>query len=1040
MRQKVVYGIHFTQVNPSIGLGKDLAVHPDFDHDNHGIRRVDEFDLSFKVFHELMARKVNEILLVSTPYDAFIMEEEGRLAERIIHEYRGLNLSRPPHLTWVSTAQEAIAALSRNSFDLVLTMPRLNDMDAFGLSRCIKEIDSALPVFLLAHRTNRHLFDPDYRKNRPIDKVFVWSGNTDLLLALIKSVEDRMNIDHDTQRAKVRVLIMVEDSPIYYSSILPLLYKEIVLQTQAVMEDSLNDEHRILRMRARPKILLAENFEEAEALYRRFQPYLLSIFSDVRFTRNGKMDETAGFSLLKMVRHQTPDIPLLILSSDEKNRQKAAAIPAVFLNKNSPALHTDIREFFKQYLGFGEFIFRLPDGTEVGRASSLREMQKLLPAIPDASIFYHACRNHFSSWLMARSEIMLATRLKPVKATEFDTVAQLRRFLIHAIEERRKGRQKGIIAQFVSDHYDPDAEFVKIGKGSLGGKARGLAFMSTQIKENNAFRNRFADIDIHVPQALVISTEVFDEFMAANALKDVSAGDLSDIEISKRFLAARLPEWLRRNLELVLSSFTFPLAVRSSSLLEDAQFQPFAGIYRTCMLPNRHPDPRLRLERLSEAVKLVYASTYMAASRAYAKSTMHRTEDEKMAVIIQHLTGSSNGDTYYPAISGVAQSYNFYPVSDMKPEEGIAHIAMGLGKTVVEGGKSLRFSPRYPQLLPQFSAVEDILNNSQRFFYALDLQHRQDNFGTLQPFTDDVALVRIAVDTAGDHPTVRRLCSFYHPQDHRIRDVYSPQGYPVVTFANILKYHSFPLPEILTEILDIGRRGMGCPVEVEFAVNLPVNGEGKNKFALLQIRPMAISRHDHAVDITAEDMATAFCHSSMALGHGWYRNISDIIYVCPDRFDPSRTVAIAKEIGRLNARLVAAHRRYLLVGPGRWGSADRWLGIPVTWSEISGVGAIIETRTEKLQADPSQGSHFFHNITSLGISYLNLVENGRDFIDWRWLETLPLAETTAHVKHLVLEHPITIKIDGKTSRAVMLKPAAPEKAPGQVREGSFNRT
>jgi hypothetical protein len=718
-----------------------------------------------------------------------------------------------------------------------------------------------------------------------------------------------------------------------------------------------------------------------------------------------------------------------MLSSEEKNRQKADTIPAVFLNKNAPAFHAEIREFFKQYLGFGDFIFRLPDGTEVGRASNLREMQRILPTIPDASIFYHACRNHFSSWLMARSEIMLATKLKPVKATEFDTVAHLKKFLIYSVAERRKGRQKGIIAQFDPDHYDPDADFVKIGTGSLGGKARGLAFMSIQLKENGEFRKRFGDIDIHVPQTLVISTEVFDEFMTENNLKDVTAGELSDIEISERFLAARLPKWLRRNLEMVLSNLNYPLAVRSSSLLEDAQFQPFAGIYRTYMLPNRHPDLNLRLARLVQAIKLVYASTYMAAPRAYAKSTMHRTEDEKMAVIIQHLTGSIYGSTYYPAISGVAQSFNFYPVSDMKPEEGIAHIAMGLGKTVVEGGKSLRFSPRYPQLLPQFSTVEDILNNAQRFFYALNLQHFPNDFGMPQSFTDDVTLVKIEVDAAGDHPAVRHLCSAYNPQDHRIRDVYSPQGHPVVTFAGILKYQSFPLPEILTEILEIGRRGMGCPVEIEFAVDLPFNGEDKKEFALLQIRPMAISRHDRDVDITESDMVTAFCYSSMALGHGWDRSISDIVFVCPDTFNPSQTVAIAKEIGLLNGRLVAANRKYLLAGPGRWGSADRWLGIPATWNEISGVGAIVETRAADLNADPSQGSHFFHNITSLGISYLNLVENGKDFIDWRWLEALPVAGATAHVKHVNLERPITIKIDGKTSQAVLMKPAAPEGEP-----------
>mgnify|MGYP001823119611 CR=1 FL=1 len=453
--------------------------------------KIDEFDLSFKVFHELMARKVTEILLVSTPYDAFIMEEEGRLAERIIHEYRGLNLSRPPHLTRVTTAQEAITALSRKKFDLVITMPRLDDMDAFGLSRHIKEIYPTLPVFLLAHSTNRLLLDADYRIRRSIDKLFVWSGNTDLLLAMIKGVEDRMNIEHDTRRAKVRVLIMVEDSPLYYSSLLPLLYKEIVLQTQAVMEDSLNDEHRILRMRARPKILLTDNFEEAEYLYRKFKPYLLSIISDVRFPIDGKTDGRAGVSLLSMIKKETPDIPLLMFSSEEKNRAEADKIPAVFLNKNSPTLHADIRDFFKHSLGFGDFIFRLPDGQKIAKASTLREMQRVLPAVPNESIFYHASHNHFSSWLMARSEIMLATKLKPVKATEFDTISELKTYLINAIQQRRKGRQRGVIAELVPGQFDPDSDFVKVGKGSLGGKARGLAFLSTLLKENRIFRMNF---------------------------------------------------------------------------------------------------------------------------------------------------------------------------------------------------------------------------------------------------------------------------------------------------------------------------------------------------------------------------------------------------------------------------------------------------------------------------------------------------------------------------------------------------------------------
>jgi hypothetical protein len=617
----------------------------------------------------------------------------------------------------------------------------------------------------------------------------------------------------------------------------------------------------------------------------------------------------------------------------------------VFLNKNSPTLHAEIRDFFTQNLGFGDFIFRMPDGHEVAKASNLWEMQKVLPAVPDDAVFFHASRNHFSSWLMARSEIMLASKLKPVKATEFETVAELKHYLIDSIQERRKGRQKGIIAELVPGHYDPDSDFVKIGKGSLGGKARGLAFLSTQLRKNRYIQETYEDIEIHVPKSLVISTEAFDNFINENDLKYMADSDLSDAAICERFLKAGLPVWLREELQQILTHMTYPLAVRSSSLLEDAQFQPFAGIYRTYMLPNQHPDLNTRLERLISALKLVYASTYMQAPRSYAQSTMHRIEDEKMAVVIQQLTGACYGDYFYPAVSGVAQSYNFYPVSHMKPEEGIAHIALGLGRTVVEGGTSLRFSPKYPQLLPQFSTVDDILRNSQRFFYALDLKAFPEDFGSPENFMDDATLKKLEIDDVSGHPPVRNLCSTYNAQEHRIRDTANTQGYPVLTFAGILKYRSFPLAQILGDVLDMGRKGMGCPVEIEFSANLPFDAKGKAEFAVLQIRPMAISQHNRNVDINQEDIEKAFCYSTMALGNGKFYDISDILFVRPETFDPARTVEIATEIGKINRKLVAQKRKFLLIGPGRWGSADRWLGIPVSWSEISGVGAIVETTT-----------------------------------------------------------------------------------------------
>ena len=982
-------------------------------HANHMTGRED-FDLSFKVFHELMARKVTDILLVSSPYEAFIMEEEGRLAERIIHEYRGLNLSRPPMLTWASTSQEALEILRRKKFDLVITMPLVDETDAHVLGRTIKQSFPDLPVFLLVHKTGQHLLDPKAADRESIDRVYVWQGNTDLLLALIKNLEDRMNVAQDTERAKVRVIIVVEDSPVHYSSLLPVLYKEIVTQTQAAMEESVNDEHRIFRMRARPKILVAETYEEALELYRRYQPYLLGVLSDVRFPRGGALDDSAGFALLSMIRAENPDLPLLNLSSEEANRAKASQIPAVFVNKNSPALGTEIHNFFMQYLGFGDFLFRLPDGREIARASNLRSMEKLLPGIPDESVEYHAQRNHFSSWFMARSEVMLASKLKPVRVTDFDSTQELKHYLVRCIHERRKGIQRGIITEMAGDRFDPDADFIKIGRGSLGGKARGLAFASLLLKEHPELQRKYAGIDLRVPKTVAISTEGFDAFVTDNHLREFATREMADADIAAAFLNARFPEWLERQLELFIEHTSCPLAVRSSSMLEDAQFQPFAGIYHTYMLPNNHPDRARRLNRLIMAVKLVYASTYYESPRSFAKSTFHRIEEEKMAVAIQHLAGGKWDDYYMPTLAGVVQSYNFYPIAHMKPEEGIAHVALGLGKMVVEGGTSLRFSPRYPQFMPQFSTVDDILKNSQRFFYALRLKDFPESLGA----GDDPTLSRLAVDDFPGCPAVRTLASTYYPQEHRIRDGLQSGGLPVVTFAGILKYREFPLPEILSDLLEIGRRGMGCPVEIEFAVNLPTGS--RPVFELLQIRPMAVARQKLNVEIDRMDRERAICYSSMALGNGQTNDIEDIVFVDPDAFDVTRTIEIAAEVGRLNRQLAASNRRYLLIGPGRWGSADRWLGIPVKWSDISAVKAVVETATAALKADPSQGSHFFHNITSLDISYLSASGNGKDFVDWNWLKAQPAKTTTAYLRHVRLPRPLTIKIDGKKSEAVIV--------------------
>jgi hypothetical protein len=972
-----------------------------------------DFDLSFKVFHELMARKVTDILLISSPYEAFIMEEEGRLAERIIHEYRGLNLSRPPMLTWVSTGQEAIAALRCKKFDLVITMPLVDDTDAYALGRTIKESFPDLPVFLLVHKSGHHLLDTLPPDHEAIDRVYVWQGNSDLLLALIKNLEDRMNVAFDTERAKVRVLVIVEDSPVHYSALLPILYREIVTQTQAAMEESVNDEHRIFRMRARPKILLARTYEEAEELCDRYRPYLLGVFSDVRFPRGGAMDDQAGFRLLGRIRDENPDLPLLNLSTEETNRVRAEGLPAVFVNKSSPTLYAEVHRFFLEYLGFGDFVFRDPEGREIARAANLREMERLLPTVPEASVDYHARRNHFSTWFMARSEVMLAAKLKPMKVSDFASVGALTEHLVRSIRERRKGIQRGVITEMAQGRFDPDADFVKIGRGSLGGKARGLAFASTLLRENPGLHRRFEAVDIRVPKTVAISTEGFDAFTAENSLKEFATQEIPDAEIAAAFQQARLPDWLERDLRALVEHTSCPLAVRSSSLLEDAQFQPFAGIYRTCMLANAHPDPARRLEALVAAVKLVYASTYFESPKSFARSTLHRIEEEKMAVAIQHLTGTACNGRFYPALAGVAQSYNFYPIGQMKPEEGIAHIALGLGKTVVEGGTAVRFSPRYPQYLPQLSTVEDILRNSQRHFYALTLEDAE-----APDLREDANLERIALEDCPDSPALRRLASTYFPQEHRIRDGFTNGGLPVLTFAPILKYRELPLPEILSELLELGRRGMGCPVEIEFAVNLAPGA--RPAFDLLQIRPMAVARQKLTVEIGPEDRDRAVCSSSRALGNGLVSDIEDIVFVDPATFDVSRTVQIAAEVGRLNKQIGAMNRRYLLIGPGRWGSADRWLGIPVKWSDIYAVRAVVETATAALRADPSQGSHFFHNITSLDITYLSVADTGEDFVDWEWLGAQPVVATTAHLRHVRLPRPLTIKIDGRRSQAVVI--------------------
>ncbi len=976
-----------------------------------------EYQARFKLLYELMQSKVRDILLVSSLYDACIIDEDGRLAEKIITEYRGLNLSQPPRLTWVGSAALALKAIKEKNFDLVITMLRLADMDAFALGEALKELDPDLPVILLSHSVPDPAQVQRALASRGIDRVFVWSGNTELLVALVKSVEDQKNVVHDTELAGVRVILLVEDSPIYLSSLLPVLYKEVVLQTQALMEEGLNEEHKLLMMRARPKILVAENYEEACDLFSRFEPYVLGVISDVRFPRDGRLNERAGIDFLTKVKGDRPDIPLLLTSSESTNAGRALDIPALFIDKNSSTLHEDVRAFLTRHLGFGDFVFRLPDGKAIGRASNLRDLEKILPKIPAESFYYHWSRNDFSRWLFARCEILLASKLRPATDKDFSgDVERMREFIVTNISARRKQRQRGVVASLEADGFDPDTDFFKIGTGSLGGKARGLVFLANLLRRYPEIHEKFRGISIVFPQTLVITTEGFDAFLEANDLRSLSNTEASDEAIARLFLAADFPEWIVSRLRAYLSEVTYPLAVRSSSILEDSQMRPFAGLYRTYMLSNNHENLEFRLRQLITAIKLVYASTYFKDARSFAKRTPHRTEEEKMGIIIQKLVGKRYGDYFYPAISGVAQSHNYYPFANMRTEDGIVHVALGLGKTVMEGGRVLRFCPRHPQILPQFSSIDDILKNSQRTFYCLNMAHPPMDLD----ISEESTLEKRWINDAASEEPVQLLTGTYVPEENRIKDGGFLKGPKVVTFSQVLKYKVLPLPEILAEMLEMGKEGMGCPVEIEFSVNLSADPECQPQFAPLQIRPMAGNEFRNRVEISEDDRTKAFCCSHHSLGNGLKDNVRDIVYVDPDTFDVAHTVDMVAEIDEMNARLLTEGRKYLLIGPGRWGSADRWLGIPVNWSNISGVEAIVETTGQELKVEPSQGSHFFHNISTLSIDYLMITDRGGDFVRWQWLKAKPVVERTKHVVHVRLAKPVLIKVDGQSRMGVMI--------------------
>ena len=970
---------------------------------------------SFKVYQKLMSHRIQNILVVSNPYDAFVMEEDGGLMEHVFTSYRGISLINPPKFTLVSTGKEALEKVLTEEIDLVITLDHVRDTDALTIGRQIKSVKPTLPVVLLLPSTKAYAEYSDKNIDDCIDKIFIWSGNKNVLWAIVKWVEDRLNILPDTQAADVRVLILVEDSPMYYSSLLPLVYEIILTQTQSLLDDTLNEEHRLMRLRARPKIVLAKDYEEAWNLYKTYKPYLLGIFSDIRFPMKGKLQADAGIQLVRNIKEKNPYLPCLLLSSEKSNAEKAADVNAHFIDKNSDFLNSELRKFLVNHLGFGDFIFITPDGEKVGMASNLVTLEKALMSIPDSSLEYHSRKNHFSGWLMAHSEIDLASKLKETNIEDYDSIAHLRDELVNMIHEKRMRLHRGVVAQFRDEFFDPEAEFLKLGEGSLGGKARGIAFMAKSIQKNRHYFKNFSNLYVAIPKTMVITTEYFDRFMDENELTHFSEKEIDDKKVVTAFLKAKLPKELKTSLKLYLEQINYPLAVRSSSLLEDSNYEPYAGLYSTYMLKNSHEDLRKRINELAKAIKLIYASVFMSGAKSYARATLHRTEEEKMAVIIQQLTANRYNDKYYPVLSGVAQSKNFYAISPMKPAEGIVHMALGLGKTVVEGERVLRFCPSHPKNLPQFSHVEDYLDHTQKNFYALDLS---DPKTSLEPHEKSNLSKHSIFDSLNEDP-VRIMSSFYSGDNNSISDAFKRDATPIITFANVLKYDLFPLSEALKYLLELGKAGLGNDFEMEFAMKL-TEGTKKAELNILQIRPMAIRQNLSKENFKAKEKKDALCYTGHALGEGKSTPITHVVIVDPEMVTSTNTRKVVQEISKINRKFRQKNQKYLLAGPGRWGSSDPMLGIPVAWQDISEVQAIIEASVPHFRSDPSQGTHFFQNITSLGVHYMTVYKES-DFFNWQWFkERGKKTDEKSFLYLLELETPLIIKVNNLKHEGILI--------------------
>lgn len=967
-------------------------------------------------FHELMQYRVARILLVSSLYDSFIMSEEGHLHETLLSQFVDLNISYTPDLVRVPSRADALALIAEDDdFDLVVSSLNLGDGDAAQLAEEMHAAGHDVPVIALAY-TGSDLNDFLTRHERhELERIFLWQGDARIFLAIVKHLEDRHNAPNDMTVCGVPAILVVEDSVRFFSSFLPVIYQELFKHTGHLLSPDLNLSQRIMRMRARPKVLLCETFEEAWETFETYREQILGIVSDMRYPRGGKLYDRAGLDLCQRALEARPGLRLVLQSSDPQNRRPAEEIGASFLVKGSPRLLQELRGILVERFGFGDFVFRGDEGEEINRADDLRSLAKKIALVPPTTLRYHAERNHFSNWLKARTEFALAERLRFRPGDpSLDDVDGLRAHLLKEIEEYRRERHRTVIADFHRERFEPAVSITRLGEGSLGGKARGVAF-ANRILHNAGIDQLFPEIDIYVPPSVVLGTQIFDEFLEYGGIRSFALADNPDEEIEAQFVHAPFPRSAVGNLRAFLERVRYPLAVRSSSLLEDSLSQPFAGVYSTYMLPNNNMELEVRWRQLSKAIKQVYASVFAERAKTYLSMTSYRLEEEKMAVMIQQLVGTQHKNRFYPDFAGVARSHNFYPEPGHAAEDGVAAVALGLGAAVVGGEPCLRFCPKYPKQIVSFSSVNYALRSSQRHFYSFDL-------GPESRDTDEAGVVRHPLEVAEEDGTLTWIGSTHTPSDNRIVDGISRPGTRLISFAQVLKHESFPLAEILRVLLERCSEDTGAPVEIEFAGSLPT-ADSPGRFAFLQLRPMALSKEDEVVQIEDVALERVVCSSSKVLGNGRLENIHDVVVVDIDSFERERSPEIALEVARFDATLRKEGAPYLLVGVGRWGSADPSLGIPVGWNQIAGARAIVEAGFQDFKVAPSQGTHFFQNLTSCGVGYFTVnPDAGEGHVDWAWLAAQDERESTDRVRHLRFEHPLTVLMDGRTGTGLILKP------------------